>query len=660
MSHSIETHTRFKHARISQVEYKEMYQRSIQDPEGFWADQAEKYISWTQGWDRVLSGDFLHNNVRWFPGATLNVCANCLDRHLPERANQIAIIWEGDDPSQSNTLTYKELFEQVCRFANGLKTIGVSKGDRVCIYLPMIPAAVIAMLACARIGAIHSVVFAGFSAESLKNRIQDIQCSVIVTADGNLRGGKILPLKSNVDRIINECASVKKIIVTKYSGQSVVMREQDIWYHDLIANESAHCPIQNLEATDPLFILYTSGSIETPKGIVHGQGGYLLFATMSFQLVFNYQEGDIYWCTADIGWITGHSYLVYGPLSSGATLLMFAGVPTYPTSSRLWEIIDKHQVNILYTAPTVIRILMREGEDAIKKTNRRSLKLLGTVGEPINPNVWFWYYNIVGEKRCPIVDTWWQTETGGIMISPMPFATPLKAGSASWPFFGVDVGIVDDQGKELPSGVTGNLVIRKPWPGQMQTIYSAPERYKKTYLSKYPGMYYAGDGAYQDQDGYYWITGRVDDVINVSGHRLDTAEIESALVAHPQIVEAAVVGVPNDIKGQGIFSFVTSKRGIKKDKLLVDELIHLVREKIGPIATPDHIQLVDELPKTRSGKIMRRILRRMANAETDNLGDMSTLANPETINKIIASMEAYNSSLKKHCSKKGSSNDTAV
>ena len=639
MSDTIEKHIDFKGALISQAQYQKVYQRSIENPEEFWAEQAKKYITWTQNWKQVLSGDFSHNNVRWFAGATLNVCANCLDRHLPKRANQAAIIWEGDEPSESKVLTYSQLYEQVCRFANGLKTLGVVKGNRVCIYMPMIPEAVIAMLACARIGAIHSVVFAGFSAESLKNRIQDAQCSIVVTADVNRRGGKIIPLKENVDEIISECPSIKKVIVVKYSNHPIALKNHDIWFHDLIAKESVNCLVEEMEATDPLFILYTSGSTGKPKGILHGQGGYLLYATMTFQLIFNYQEGDIYWCTADIGWVTGHSYIVYGPLASGATTLMFAGVPTYPTPSRFWEVVDKHKVNIFYTAPTAIRALMREGDEPVKKTSRRSLKLLGSVGEPINPDVWLWYYNILGEKRCPIVDTWWQTETGGMMISPFPGATPLKPGSASWPFFGINVAIVDDQGKKIEGEATGNLVITQPWPGQLQTIYGDPERYKKAYFSQYPGVYCTGDGARRDEEGYYWISGRTDDVINVSGHRLDTAEIESALVAHPKIAEAAVVGFPHEIKGQGVFAFITPKAGIKPDKQLEDELVALVRKKISAIAIPDHMEWANDLPKTRSGKIMRRILRKIANGETENLGDISTLTNPDIVQVLIKQLK---------------------
>lgn len=639
MSEVIKKHIDFKGALISSSQCEKMYQQSIDNPENFWAEQADKYISWDKKWDKVLSGDFEHHNVQWFSGGTLNVCANCLDRHLPERADQPAIIWEGDEPSQSKVFTYQQLHEQVCRFANGLKSLGVSKGDRICIYMPMIPEAAIAMLACARIGAIHSVVFAGFSPESLKNRIQNAKCSVVITADANQRGGKTIPVKKNVDEIMDDCDSVEKVIVVNYLDKKVKMNKKDVWYHELMAKASKDCPVEIMEATEPLFILYTSGSTGKPKGILHGQGGYLLYATMTFQLIFNYQKDDIYWCTADIGWITGHSYLVYGPLASGATTLMFAGVPTHPTPSRFWEVVDKHNVNIFYTAPTAIRTLMREGDEAVNKTSRESLKLLGSVGEPINPKVWKWYYEIVGEKRCPIVDTWWQTETGGIMISPFPGATPLKPGAASCPFFGVELAIVDDDGKTLEGEVTGNLVITRPWPGQLQTIYGDRERYKETYFSQFPGMYFSGDAVSRDKDGDYWITGRVDDVINVSGHRLDTAEIESALVSNPNVAEAAVVGFPHEIKGQGIFAFVTPKMGVTPNQELADELVALARKKISPIASPDHIEWTDDLPKTRSGKIMRRILRKIVSGDTENLGDISTLANPETVETIIKQTE---------------------
>lgn len=639
MPNIINKHLDFKGTKVTSTQYRAMHQRSLQEPEIFWAEQAEKYVTWIRRWDHVLAGDFNNNNVRWFSGAKLNACYNCLDRHLPQRADQVAMIWEGDDPSDSKQMTYRELHEHVCRLANGLKKIGIKKGDRVCIYMPMILEAAIAMLACARIGAVHSVVFAGFSPEALKQRALDATCKVIITADASQRGGKIIPLKKHVDEMIDDCPEVKNVIVVNQSQQITAMAAKDIWYHDLTSAESADCPIEAMDANEPLFILYTSGSTGKPKGILHGQAGYLLFAIMTFQLVFNYQENDIYWCSADIGWITGHSYLIYGPLASGATTLMFAGTPTYPTSSRFWEVIDKHQVNIFYTAPTAIRALMREGDDAVTQTSRKSLKLLGTVGEPINPDVWLWYYKVVGEERCPIVDTWWQTETGGIMITPLPGATSLKPGSASWPFFGVALDIVDEQGTILKGDATGSLVITKPWPGQLQTIYGNPERYKKTYFSDYPGMYFTGDGAYRDSDGYYWITGRSDDVINVSGHRLDTAEIENAILAHESIAEAAVVGFPHEIKGQGIFAFITPKANVTTSDQLADELIQLVRKKIGAIATLDQIYWTNDLPKTRSGKIMRRILRKIVNGETENLGDISTLANPEIVSTLIKALK---------------------
>lgn len=619
----------------TEEQYHEMHKRSLQDPEGFWAQQAEQYLTWHRPWKQVVSNFSFDESALWFSGAQLNVCYNCLDRHLPDRSKQTAIIWEGDDPLESRYISYQLLYESVCRFANGLKKLNIKKGDRVCIYMPMIPEAAMAMLACARIGAIHSVVFAGFSPEALKNRVNDANCSLIITANFNRRGGKTIPLKSHVDEIIKDCPSVKYSVVVENIDESVAMYEHDIWYHDLIADVDADCPIETMEANDPLFILYTSGSTGKPKGILHGQAGYLLYATMTFQYVFNYQEGDIYWCTADVGWITGHSYIVYGPLASGATTLMFAGVPSYPTPSRFWKIIDKHKVNIFYTAPTAIRALMREGDDYVNKTSRDSLKLLGSVGEPINPEVWQWYYDVVGQQRCPIVDTWWQTETGGIMITPLPGITPLKPGSASWPFFGVDLAIFDAQGKPVINNASGNLVIKKPWPGMLQTVYKDPDRFQQTYFSQYPGYYFTGDGAHQDEDGFYWISGRTDDVINVSGHRLDTAEIENILVEHPDVAEAAVVGFPHKIKGQGIFAFVTTKANVTPDDQLRSDLIALVRKKISPIASPDKIEWAEDLPKTRSGKIMRRILRKIVNNDIESLGDISTLANPEVVDTLI-------------------------
>ncbi len=634
----ITKHLNFDHALMTKENYDQLYQQSITDPETFWATQAEKYLHWDRKWDNVLTGSFLNADVEWFTGAKLNVCYNCIDRHLPHAKDKIAIIWEGDEPNQARTLTYQELYQQVCRFANGLKSLGVKQGDRVAIYLPMIPEAAIAMLACARIGAIHSVVFAGFSAEALKDRIQDAHCSIVITADANQRGGKILPLKTNLDEIISDCDSVKHVVVVNYLNQSIIKNPHDIDYHELVSHQSLDCSPVSMSATDPLFILYTSGSTGKPKGILHGQGGYLLQAAMTFKLVFNYLENEIFWCTADIGWITGHTYLIYGPLANAATTLMFAGIPTYPTTTRYWEIIDKHQVNIFYTAPTVIRTLMREGDAWVKNSKRTSLRLLGSVGEPINPNVWLWYYEIVGEKRCPVIDTWWQTETGGMMITALPAAVPLKPGAASLPLFGIDLAIVDKHGKILEGEATGNLVIKKPWPGQLQTIYGNPERFKHGYFTTYPGYYLTGDGAYRDADGYYWITGRIDDVLNISGHRLDTAEIESAIVAHPKIAEAAVVGFPHEVKGQGIFVFVTPKANVIPDARLEFEIIQLVRKKISAIATPDKIHWTTDLPKTRSGKIMRRILRKIVNGEIESLGDLSTLTNPEIVQMIIAQM----------------------
>jgi len=631
----IKNHLDFDGALINEQQYATLYHHSIENPAQFWAEQAEKYIHWIRRWDAVLTGSFTENNVRWFSGAKLNVCYNCLDRHLEIRGEQPAIIWEGDQPGVQQILTYQELHTAVCRFANGLKSLGVKKGDRVCIYLPMIPEAIIAMLACARIGAIHSVVFAGFSPTALKNRIQDATCHLIITADINQRGGKNILLKSNVDEIIQDCPSVRNVIVLNNQAQKIERKAHDIDWEDLVAKQDTVCPIVEMEASDPLFILYTSGSTGKPKGILHGQAGYLLYVTMTFQLIFNYQAGEIFWCTADVGWITGHSYIVYGPLSSGASLLIFAGTPTYPTPARYWEIIDKHQVNIFYTAPTAIRALMAVGEKYLSSTHRESLRLLGTVGEPINPDVWLWYYEKVGKKRCAIVDTWWQTETGGIMISPLPGATALKAGSATKPFFGIEPAIVNEAGEELENSARGNLIIKTPWPGQLQTIYNDPSRFQAAYFSQYPGSYFTGDGARRDEDGYYWITGRVDDVINVAGHRLGTAEIESVLVSHPNVAEAAVIGFTHAVKGQGIFAFVTPKKGIIADESLKQQLIQLVSQKISPIAKPDRIVFTEDLPKTRSGKIMRRILGKIVNHEMDSLGDISTLSNPEVVQSII-------------------------
>jgi len=631
----ISSHLATQQSFITPEQYTIMYQRSLEDPEEFWAEQAELYLSWDKKWQHVLLGNLTDLNVRWFSGAEINACYNCLDRHLPQRADQTALIWEGDEPDQLRNLTYAELHDQVCRFGNALRHLAVKKGDRVCIYMPMIPEAIVAMLACARIGAIHSVVFAGFSSQALKNRIQDAACSVLITADASIRGGKTTPLKENVDAIRDEIPSIEQVVVVRHSDQPIKRQDNDHYYDELIEEASPDCPIERTAATDPLFILYTSGSTGKPKGILHNIGGYLLFTAMSFKLIFDYHDGDVFWCTADIGWITGHSYSVYGPLANGATCLLFSGSPNYPTPARYWQIIDRHQVNIFYTAPTAIRALMRQGDDYVQQASRKSLKLLGTVGEPINPDVWLWYYERVGDKRCPIVDTWWQTETGGIMLSPLPGATALKPGATSWPFFGVAPAIVNERGKIISGTATGNLVITQPWPGQLHTIYGDIERYKTTYFSQYPGYYCTGDGAYRDEDGYYWISGRTDDVINVSGHRLDTAEIESALVAHPDIAEAAVVGVKHDIKGQGIYAFVTPKANVTPDEKLHDALIKQMRHYIGPIATPDVIHWTTDLPKTRSGKIMRRILKKIVNHETDDLGDISTLANPEVVQQLI-------------------------
>ncbi len=613
---------------INQSQYQKLYQLSIDDPNRFWAEQAQHFITWFQPWQAVMTGSFATHDVRWFTQAQLNASYNCLDRHLPERAEQTAIIWEGDAPNESRHITYQALFDDVCRFANALKNLGIQKGDRVCIYLPMIPEAAISMLACARIGAIHSVVFGGFSADALKNRIQDADCKLVITADEGIRGGKLIPLKANTDAALSECPAVEQVIVVKRTGNPIQWHNKDTWYHDAIANVDTHCEAIAMDANDPLFILYTSGSTGKPKGILHSTGGYLTYAAITHKIIFNYQANDIYWCTADVGWITGHSYIVYGPLCNGATTLMFEGTPNYPTASRFWEVVDKHQVNIFYTAPTAIRALMREGEAPVKKTSRQSLKLLGSVGEPINPEVWHWYHEVVGDQRCDIVDTWWQTETGGIAISPIPHATTMRPGAASWPFFGI-------QPKIMNTTHEGQLIISKPWPGMMLTIYGDHQRFIDTYFSQYPGNYFTGDGAKCDADGYYWITGRVDDVINVSGHRIGTAEIESAIVEHHDIAEAAVVGMPHSIKGQGIYAYVTPKKSIQPTDELKQALIQQVRTTIGPIATPDIIQWASDLPKTRSGKIMRRILRKIATNELKQLGDTSTLANPEVVTELI-------------------------
>ncbi|MBN9554558.1 MAG: acetate--CoA ligase, partial [Alphaproteobacteria bacterium] len=613
------------------------YGASVEDPEGFWGKEAGR-LDWLKPFTKVsdVSFDAKDLHIRWFEDGALNVAANCIDRHLAKRGNQTAIIWEGDDPKDSKKISYRQLHEEVCRFANVLKARGVKKGDRVTIYLPMIPEAAYAMLACARIGAVHSVVFGGFSPDSLAGRIVDCDSKIVITADEGLRAGRPVPLKANTDEALKKAGGVADVIVVKRTGGKVSMQDgRDRWYHEEAAKVSADCPAEAMGAEDPLFILYTSGSTGKPKGVLHTSGGYLLYAAATHHYVFDYHEGDVYWCTADVGWVTGHSYIVYGPLANGATTLMFEGVPNYPSTSRFWEVIDKHKVNIFYTAPTAIRALMREGDAPVKKTSRSSLRLLGSVGEPINPEAWLWYHRVVGEGRCPIVDTWWQTETGGILISPLPGATALKPGSATKPLFGIVPEIVDADGNVLEGAVTGNLCIARSWPGQMRTVYGDHRRFVDTYFKTYPGKYFTGDGCRRDEDGYYWITGRVDDVINVSGHRLGTAELESALVGNVQVAEAAVVGYPHDIKGQGIYAYVTLKDGIPASDALAEELRKFVGDEIGPIAKPDVIQFAPGLPKTRSGKIMRRILRKIAEGETKSLGDISTLADPSVVEDLV-------------------------
>ena len=625
-----------ENAHINRELYEAMYDRSIEDPDGFWADQANAFLDWTKTWDKVQEWDFTKGDIRWFEGGKLNVSYNCLDRHLEKRGDQIALLWEADDPEVDKKVTYRELYEEVCKFANVLKSRGVKKGDRVCIYMPMVTEAAVAMLACTRIGAVHSIVFGGFSPDSLRDRILDSDCQTVITADEGVRGGKSVPLKVNADKALTECPNVKTCVVIRRTGGDVAWQEgRDVWYDELMAEASLDCPPEEMDAEDPLFILYTSGSTGKPKGVLHTTGGYLLFAAMTHKYVFDYHDGDIYWCTADIGWVTGHTYIVYGPLANGATTLMFEGIPTYPDASRFWQVIDKHQVNQFYTAPTAIRALMRSGEELVKKTSRSSLKLLGTVGEPINPEAWEWYYHVVGDSRCPIVDTWWQTETGGHMITPLPGATDMKPGSASKPFFGVQPAIVDEQGNELEGECSGNLIIKAPWPGMMRTLYGDHQRFIDTYFTTYPGYYFTGDGCRRDADGYYWITGRVDDVLNVSGHRMGTAEIESALVLHSSVAESAVVGYPHDIKGQGIYAYVTLMAGVEESDELAKELVQFVRKEIGPIATIDILQWAPGLPKTRSGKIMRRILRKVAENEIDSLGDTSTLADPAVVDHLV-------------------------
>ena len=625
-------------SHVNAREYKQLYKESIENPDLFWSKQAEAFIDWEEKWDQISRTNMKEGEIAWFLGAKLNVAQNCLDRHLQTKSEKTAIIWEGDNPNEQENISYKELHKRVCRLANGLKSRGIVKGDRVCIYLPMIPEAAIAMLACARIGAIHSVVFGGFSPQSLRDRIQDSECCAVITADEGLRGGKSIPLKQNSDIAVEECPSVHSVIVVQRTGGEIKWNTQkDIWYHDLVQEQSDSCPIEIMDSEDPLFILYTSGSTGKPKGVQHSSGGYLLHAAITHKYVFNYKEDDVYWCTADVGWITGHSYIVYGPLANGATTLMFEGVPTYPDASRFWQVIDKHQVNIFYTAPTALRQLMSQGDEFVSRTDRKSLKLLGSVGEPINPEAWEWYYQIVGDKRCPIVDTWWQTETGGIMITPLPGATSLKPGSATLPFFGIQPALMDSEGNIIEElEASGNLVIKTSWPGQIRTVYGDHQRVIDTYYAAYPGLYFTGDGARRDSEGYYWITGRVDDVMVVSGHNIGTAEVESALVLHPAVAEAAVVGFPHDIKGEGIYAFVTLMLSQKSgNEELIEELTNLVREQIGPIAKPDIIQWAPGLPKTRSGKIMRRILRKVAANEMDDLGDISTLADPSVVDDLI-------------------------
>jgi len=627
-------------AYIDEKRYDDLYRRSLADNEGFWAEQAGR-IDWMKPFTEVkdvsYDADDLH--IRWYADGTLNVCYNCVDRHLDDKGDQPAIIWEGDDPSRDETITYRQLHERVCRFANVLKKIGVERGDRVTIYMPMIPEAAIAMLACARIGAVHSVVFGGFSPDALAGRIVDCDSNVVITADEGLRGGRTVPLKANVDAAASkpDVTTLDKVLVVRNTGGDIDWDEdRDVWLHEAERTVDADCPPAEMGAEDPLFILYTSGSTGKPKGVLHTTGGYLVYAALTHEYVFDYHPGDVYWCTADVGWVTGHSYIVYGPLANGAITLMFEGVPNYPDASRLWQVCDKHRVNICYTAPTAIRALMREGEEPVHKTSRESLRLLGSVGEPINPEAWEWYYHVVGEDRCPIVDTWWQTETGGILISPLPGATQLKPGSATQPLFGIRPALVDGEGKTLEGETEGNLVILDSWPGQMRTVYGDHQRFIDTYFSTFPGRYFTGDGARRDGDGYYWITGRVDDVLNVSGHRMGTAEIESALVAHSAVAEAAVVGYPHDIKGQGIYAYVTLMEGVEPSDELLADLRKWVRKEIGPIATPDLLQWAPGLPKTRSGKIMRRILRKVAENDYGALGDTSTLADPGVVDDLIA------------------------
>ena len=624
-------------ALVTDESYTAMDGESLSDNDAFWAEHGKR-IDWIKPYSEIsdVSYDTKDLHIRWYADGTLNAAANCLDRHLATRGNQTAIIWEGDDPADSKHITYAELHEEVCKFANVLKAEGAKKGDRITIYMPMIPEAAVAMLACARIGAIHSVVFGGFSPDALAGRIQDCDSNIVITADEGLRGGRPVPLKANTDAALENCPDCNKVIVVRRTGGDVAWVEgRDVWYHEAMSAASADCPPEEMSAEDPMFILYTSGSTGKPKGVLHTTGGYMVYASMTHQYVFDYHDGDIYWCTADVGWVTGHSYIVYGPLANGAVTLMFEGVPTWPDSSRFWQVVEKHKVNIFYTAPTAIRALMREGEAPVKSADRSSLRLLGSVGEPINPEAWMWYHEVVGDGRCPIVDTWWQTETGGILITPLPGATTTKPGSATKPFFGVDPVLVDGDNNILEGAADGNLCINRSWPGQMRTVYGDHQRFIETYFTTFPGRYFSGDGARRDEDGYFWITGRVDDVLNVSGHRMGTAEIESALVAHPQVAESAVVGYPHDIKGQGIYAYVTLVEGVEATDALVAELRQWTRKEIGPIATPDLLQWAPQLPKTRSGKIMRRILRKIAANDYADLGDTSTLTDPSVVSDLV-------------------------
>ncbi len=639
--YKIENHKISDAARLNthadEATYQRLYRQSIEEPDAFWAEQAKRFLDWYKLWSKVHESDLTRGEAAWFIDGKLNVSTNCIDRHLEKRGEQTAIIWEGDDPADSRNISYRELHEQVCRLANVLKERGVRKGDRVCLYMPMIPEAAFAMLACARIGAVHSVVFGGFSSDALRDRINDADCQAVITADEGVRGGKTIPLKENVDKALQDCPGVHTVVAVKRTGADIAWKEgRDVWYQEACAKADPQCPAEPMDSEDPLFILYTSGSTGKPKGVLHTTGGYLLSAAMTHHYVFDYHEGEVYWCTADIGWITGHSYIVYGPLCNGATTLMFEGVPTYPDASRCWQVVDKHKVNIFYTAPTAIRALMAQGNELVTSCSRASLRLLGSVGEPINPEAWEWYYHVVGETRCPIVDTWWQTETGSILITPLPGATDLKPGSATRPFFGVEPALYDPEGNELHGPTSGNLVIKRSWPSQIRTVYGDHQRLVDTYFSTYKGVYFTGDGARRDEDGYYWITGRVDDVLNVSGHRIGTAEVESALVLHDAVAEAAVVGCPHDIKGQCIYAYVMPMRGVTPSEELVKELKAFVAEQVGAFAKPDFIQWTPGLPKTRSGKIMRRILRKIACDELDTLGDTSTLADPAVVEELIS------------------------